>query len=180
VFEIATQEIAKHPWRKALEDEKCELSTMVELCPKMFTGRQRVLVDIANQLKLSDTDITSFMTLPLINGDREIMAAIALQNLLHPKNSHRREAIESHSYVAIMNLEQARTVLTQILSTNMKNELAGRETAVRTELLSAKSQMSANTFLIAPDIYFSAAVLLNEKLLIGSGDRTRILYTIKK
>lgn len=62
----------------------------------------------------------------------------------------------------------------------MKNELAGRESAVRAELLSAKSQMSADTFLLAPDIYFAAAVLLNDSLKIGNGDRTTIINTIKK
>ena len=45
------------PWRKALENDKSELSQLVTLAPKIFTGRHKVLVHIANLLKISDNDI---------------------------------------------------------------------------------------------------------------------------
>lgn len=102
---MANQEIAKLPWKGAIEEAKSELSTMVELGPKMFTSRQKVLLEIANTLKISDTGVPSFLQMPLVNGEKEIVAAVVLQNLLHPKNHHRREAVEQHSYVAITNLE---------------------------------------------------------------------------
>jgi hypothetical protein len=71
-------------------------------------------------------------------------------------------------------------VLTQILSVNLKNELAGRESSIRNEFLGTQAQAGADTFLQAPDIYYAAAVLLNENLKIGDGDRTTILHTIMK
>lgn len=146
----------------------------------MFVGRQKVLVTIANDLKISDVEFTDFITMPLINGDREICSAIILQNLLHPKNSNRRDAIDTHSYIAIANHEQAVEFLSRTLLTNLKNDLSGKETQIRTTLLSAQSMQSAEVFLNAPDIYFAASILLNDKLLIGSGDRTRIIHTIRK
>jgi hypothetical protein len=63
---------------------------------------------------------------------------------------------------------------------NLKNEIAGRETQMRAALLSAKSMVSAERFIKAPDMYFAAAVLMSESLLIGAGDRTRVIHTLRK
>jgi hypothetical protein len=56
---------------------------MVKLGPQAFTHKLKVLVDIANELKLSDeAEVTSFSSLPLINNNRELIAAIMLQNVM--------------------------------------------------------------------------------------------------
>lgn len=153
--------MVQKPWRKLLDEEKSGLSTMVKLGPHAFTGKLKVLVDIANELKLSDaTDITDFMSLPLISGNRELMAAILLQNVMQPKNAQRREAITSKSYNELMTPAQAESYFADMLASNLKLELAGRESTIRASFIQAASGQSANLFIEAPDIHFAAAVLL--------------------
>jgi hypothetical protein len=40
--------------------------------------------------------------------------------------------------------------------------------------------MSADVLLLAPDIYYAAAVIVKEGISIGKGDRNQIIYAIKK
>jgi hypothetical protein len=105
VYGEAEAFVARMPWIRTLEEQKSDLSTMISLATRMFIGKQKVLLMIANMLKIADTEISSFLEMPIINGQREILTALVLQNLLHPKNHQRTEAIKSHSYVAIANLE---------------------------------------------------------------------------
>ena len=51
---------------------------MITQGPKMFAGRQKVLLYVANELKISDTELISFGQLPLINNDKQLIAAIIL------------------------------------------------------------------------------------------------------
>jgi len=52
---------------------------------------------------------------------------------MHPKNSHRREAVTAGTYVEITNEGFASDYLARMLSTNLKNEFASRETAIRVQ-----------------------------------------------
>jgi hypothetical protein len=105
---------------------------MVKLGPMAFTSKLKVLVDIANDLKLSESgSITDFMSLPLVNGSKVLMAAILLQNVMQPQNSKRREAISSKNYYALRTEEEAHTYFSDMLSQNLKLELAGRESTMR-------------------------------------------------
>jgi hypothetical protein len=38
--------------------------------------------------------------------------------------------------------------------------------------------MSSYDFIAAPDVYYAAAVMANSKMLIGSGDRNQIIYSL--
>jgi hypothetical protein len=133
-------------------------------------------------MKISDseTEIKGLLDMPLINEDTELATALILQNLQHPKNHHRREAIAAKTYMEILTPEAGQAFLSRLLSTNLRNELASRETQIRTELLSSQASQSAEVFLQAPDKYFAAAVLMQKSLLLGSGDRTTIIYAMKK
>jgi hypothetical protein len=98
IFAVIDEAIAMKPWRKCLEEEKSGLATMVKVGPQAFRHKLKVLVDIANELKLVDAPIEDFLSLPLVNGNKELMAAILLQNVMQPKNAQRREAITSKIY----------------------------------------------------------------------------------
>lgn len=99
---------------------------------------------------------------------------------MQPKNTQRREAITSKTYCELLSGAQAEEYFSDLLSQNLKIELAGRESAIRSSYITAASGLSANLFLEAPDIHFAAAVLFQEGFLIGNGGRTEIIYQILK
>ena len=67
----------------------------------------------------------------MFGTDEELVFAILLQNVLHPKNSNRSEAIKSNTYVEIKTVEEARHFIAGLLETNLKNELMGIESACK-------------------------------------------------
>jgi hypothetical protein len=177
IYAVVDEAVATKPWKKLLEEEKSGLANMVKMGPHAFTNKLKVLVDLANELKLSEgAQIVDFLTLPMINGNREIMAAIMLQNVMQPKNPQRREAIASKSYNELKNAAEAEAYFSEMISQNLKIELAGRESSIRAHYVQAASGQSATYFLDAPDIHFAAAVLLQEGFLIGNGGRNQIIY----
>jgi len=132
VFAVIEEATLVKPWDDLIKDEKSGLGTMVKLGPMAFTSKLKVLVDIANDLKLSESGtITDFMSLPLVNGSKVLMAAILLQNVMQPQNSKRREAITSKNYYALRTEEEAHTYFSDMLSQNLRLELAGRESTIR-------------------------------------------------
>ena len=61
---------------------------------------------IANKLKISEDEskvITSAVELPGIDADFEVLLAIVFQNLLQPKNNHRKDAVANKTYKEINN-----------------------------------------------------------------------------
>ena len=53
--------------------------------------------------------------------------------MMHPKNSHRREAFTSGNYVELHTEALASDYLAKMLTSNLKNEFAGRESAIRAQ-----------------------------------------------
>jgi hypothetical protein len=132
IFAVIGEATLVKPWDALIKDDKSGLATMVKMGPMAFTSKLKVLVDIANDLKLSQSgSITDFMSLPLVNGCKVLMAAILLQNVMQPQNSKRREAITSKNYYALRTEEEAHTYFSDMLSQNLKLELAGRESTIR-------------------------------------------------
>ena len=139
-----------------------------------------MLIHIANELKLGDNEITGFENMPQIGGDQELIAAVILQNLQHPKNHHRREAVVAKQYQEILTPVQGKAYLSKLLTMHLKNELAGRETQLRVQMSASASTQSAGTFLDAPDIYFAAAIMVQDGFYLGKGDRTILVHMIRK
>ena len=128
IYAVVEEAVALQPWKNLLSDEKSGLATMVKMGPLAFTNKLKVLVDLANELKLSEEDkIIDFLHLPMINGNRKLMAAIMLQNIMQPKNTHRREAVASKNYYELKDAEEAEKYFCDLISQNLKIELAGRE-----------------------------------------------------
>ena len=181
IFAIIDEALHEKPWRKLIMDEKSGLGTIVKLGAQAFKNKLKVLIDIANDLKLSeDATLTGFESLPLINGSLVLLAAILVQNVMQPSNVKRREAIAAKNYNELKNTDEAEVYFSDMLSQNLKLELAGRESSIMAAYIQAASGMSADLFLEAPDIHFAAAVLLQEAFLIGNGGRNQIIYSIMK
>ena len=60
---------------------------------------------------------------------------LKIQNLQHPKNHHRREAVVEKQYKEIKTSEQE--FLSKLVASHLKNEMAGRETQLRVTMQSA-------------------------------------------
>ena len=71
------------------------------------------------------TDILEFF-----GGDQEILYAVMLQNKLQPKNSNRTDAIKSGKYIEIESLQQAQAFISNLVETNLTNELRSVESAI--------------------------------------------------
>jgi len=65
--------------------------------------------------------------LEFFGNEPEILFATQLQNLLHPKNSHRTTAIKEGKYVEIETVEQARQFISSLLLANLTIELRSAE-----------------------------------------------------
>lgn len=78
---------------------------MAKNAPNVFKKNLKVYLDMATELEISSSPsapILDFYGLPLINGDKELVCAIALQNLMHPKNHQRREAVAAKVYYPLL------------------------------------------------------------------------------
>ncbi len=59
-------------------------------------------------------------------------------------------------------------------------EMSGKESALREDYIKQHAANSGTLFLDAPDIYYSAAVLIQDGLKIGDGSRTNLIYMMMK
>lgn len=112
------------------------------------------------------------------SGDRELTFSIILQNLMHPKNSNRTEAVKSGSYQELMTHDEGRKFLVQLLSHNLKQELMGVESAAKAQVASLQQMQDVKLILEAPDVYHAAAVLIQQNFYNGKGDRTALIEVV--
>lgn len=70
----------------------------------------------------------------IFGNNRIILVAVTLQNILHPKNHNRTEAIANKSYVEIKNEEQAVSFLNEQLQHNLNIALLAEETKIISKL----------------------------------------------
>jgi hypothetical protein len=63
----------------------------------------------------------------MLGQEPELVFAVLLQNVLHPKNSNRVEAIKGGSYKELKTVEQAREFLASLLHSNLSQELMSVE-----------------------------------------------------
>lgn len=71
-----------------------------------FGKRFKVFFSLANSLKISNDEATvirSAVELPGIDNDFETLFAIVFQNLLGPKNNHRKDAVTNKTYREVGN-----------------------------------------------------------------------------
>jgi hypothetical protein len=72
--------------------------------------------------------------------------------------------------VEIKNRDTANNYLLSILTSNLRNEISGRESAIISSMQQSLSSETANLFYSAPNIYIAAAVLKTHDFFNGRGD----------
>lgn len=114
----------------------------------------------------------------IFEGDQVVLAASSLQNLMHPKNHNRTEAIASKAYIEISAEEQAVAYLNGLLQHNLTITLMAEETKILSKL-QAEAQFQGISLLIeAPDVYYMIAILATSRLCNGQGDKSSFIYGI--
>ena len=80
-------------------------------------GLLKMLSDLIN-LDEPASDILAFF-----ESEEEILLAVVLQNMLHPNNSNRTEAIKNRKYVEITSLQTACEFIEETVRSNLTNQL---------------------------------------------------------
>ncbi len=171
--------VESRPWIKEMQKEGSKAQTMLANTNQYLNKRCRILIMLWNLID-TDTELKDITLLPGLDGNQHLLFGIYFQNMMHPKNSHRREAITSGQYVELTTEAIASDYLSKILTQNLKIEFAGRESAIRSQFQLAASSKSAELFLETPDIYLAAAVMVQEGFYIGKGDSKAIVRGIVK
>ena len=116
--------------------------------------------------------------LEFFGGDQEILYAVLLQNKLQPKNSNRTDAIKSGKYIEIESLQQAQAFISNLVETNLTNELRSVESAIMNVMNSRQSYAGIGTIVNAPDVYIAAVAMSNSSFYEGKGDRSKFFELI--
>jgi hypothetical protein len=84
--------------------EGSELFKIYDSAIKVSNGKKCKWISyLANILHIADTELASVENFPLIQNSKVMLVSIMFQNVMHPKNSHRREAVASKQYVEFKN-----------------------------------------------------------------------------
>ncbi|CDW75354.1 UNKNOWN [Stylonychia lemnae] len=176
LIKAADDAVAKLPWQNALKIDGSDSLKLVSSSQKYFNKKQQDLIILANLLKVGD--LKGFGDLPQINNDNEVMLSLFLQNAMNPKNHHRRESIQNKNYREILNTQDSQNYLRNILLSQLRNEFAGRESAIRSVYLGAKSSAQVQLFLDAPNIYTAAAIMCQNHFSLGQGDYSLLIQAL--
>lgn len=114
----------------------------------------------------------------LLGDDNELFFAIILQNIMHPKNAKRREAIVSGEYVELKTITDAKKYLSHLLEQNLSNQLLGIESECRSVLVKLAQGQGVQLVIEAESVYVAAAVMIQKKFSNGAGDRKSIIDEI--
>lgn len=128
VEEYIEKAVAQKPWMLELDKVDSNVFKTVNSATNYFTKRNMPILLIANALKVSKVAIKDIHDLPMIENDNETLFAIIFQNVMQPKNHQRRDAISSKAYIEIKNKQDAVTYLSKLLTSNLRNEIASKET----------------------------------------------------
>ena len=69
----------------------------------------------------------------LFDNEIVLLAAVAIQNALHPKNANRVEAIKGGLYRELRSVEDANNYLSDLLGVNLKSEVLAIESEITKE-----------------------------------------------
>lgn len=169
------------PWLLEFQNSESQIAKLVSIAQNSFNKKNTDLLLLANRLKVGgEKQIKSVMDTPKINGDELIFFTLLFQNAMQPKNHQRREAVTQKIYVEVNDREIATKYLTNILTSNLRNEISGRESQIISSLQQSLSSETASLFYQAPNIYLAAAVLKCHDFFNGRGDVSQVLRMFKK
>ena len=151
---VVVDRVKQKPWLTQLLKEKSDLDELansgIKQLKKKFGWFRGIMkmVGMGEEAEIKDNA-----------ENRHILAAILLQNLLHPKNSQRRDAIEKKEYHEIRTAEDADKFFGWLLTTSLLDEIRQRKNDMMASLQSNALEAESMKFAATQDIYFAAGVL---------------------
>lgn len=128
--DVVKEVLAEQTWLLALANEGSAASSLVK-GGKGALNKQDQFMECMRSVLKSDTPINCNH---LFGADEELVFAIILQNVMHPKNAKRREAIASGDYLELKAIEDAKSYLSNMLEKNLTTQLMGIESECRSVL----------------------------------------------
>ena len=116
--------------------------------------------------------------LELFNGSEEVLFAVMMQNMMHPKNSQRTDAIKSGKYQEFMVPAQAHEFIEEVARTNLTHELRQAQQTVLASFSDLQKSAEFKMIVEAPDVYVAAVALSQTDFYNGRGDRTSFFKII--
>jgi len=130
---------------------------MVDGALNAFNKYQKPFINAVRQVKKTEEMLNASS---MLGGDRELAFSIILQNMMQPKNANRTEAIKGGSYKELVNQEQGRVLIIDLLSSNLNNELKSAESECKNKIASLQQMQDVKLVLEAPDVFMAASVLV--------------------
>lgn len=97
---------------------------------------------------------------------------------MHPKNSHRTDAIRENTYQELTSSEDAIAFINSLIEHNLRAELLSIESSLKGKLSTVQQMKDIKLVLDAPDQYLAAAALIQNNFFNGKGDRTQLFRAI--
>ena len=116
--------------------------------------------------------------LEFFESQEDILFAVVLQNMLHPNNSNRTEAIKNKKYIEINSLQTAREFIEEIVRFNLTNQLRRAQDEVKQAWEKIESVSEFRLIIEAPDVYVAAVALSQRQFFNGRGHRTTFFDAI--
>lgn len=171
--EIINEQIANKTWLPQMNS----LTNQVE----NFFKSRAALIKMFSDLEGREASYKSFAEiLEIFNGEEEVLFAVLLQNMMHPKNSDRTGAIKDGNYIEITSLESAREYLASLIRTHLGNELNSAQSAVLNAMSSLQTMADLKMLVQAPDVFVAAAAMSEKAFYEGKGDRTSFFKVIEE
>lgn len=149
----------------------------------LFSNKNKRLIALINLILGDGSNITQLKQIPYVcdaEHSTPFLLAILIQNCQHNKNSDRVKAIEEKRYVEFLNMDQALKFLKETLAGKLKQNLLSLESALIKDIDSKKADVLVERILQAPDMFYAAALMIQNKLFCGKGDLKKFVDILGK
>jgi len=175
IDEMVDEVVGAKPWTQDYSKQESHISKLMNGAAASFNKKHVDMVRLAQMLQVVPPDLFDVRQFPLLNGDQDVFFGLLFQNLMHPKNAQRREACTNNVYVDVLDKVAADNYLCNMLKSNLRNEISGRESQILLAMQQSMSSEIASLFYGAPDIYLAAAVLKCNGFYNGKGDMASVV-----
>lgn len=151
---------------------------------KAFVMHHQQLIHLCSLILKEDLPgpVNDLFDLPFISESKckfDILLAMLIQNAYHAKNGDRVSAVESKTYVELLDGKVAYNYLVEALSGKLKQQLLSLESELVKQYQSDASDILSEQILTAPDQFYAAAMMKSNKLFFGNGDFKKCLQVLQ-
>ena len=147
-------------FKEAMKGNTKVMKPVVEIMGQLFFNKE--MVDLVE----------------IFDSEEEYLMAVQYQNMFHPQNKNRTEAIKEGKYVFIDSKEKAHEYLLEQTKINMGTVALGVKSDVTSQLNKLQSSADLKIMIDSPDIFICTAAMNSIDFYEGRGDRTQFFEMI--